>query len=237
MLRGADRRTLFSDDEDCLGFLTSLRRAKEASGFSLFAYCLMGNHVHLLLKEEREPIEIAMKRLTVSYVYHYNQKYDLLGHLFQDRFRSEPVTSDAYFMDVLRYICQNPVKAGLSQTPKAYRWLGCAWIRDDFQLTDSIREFTQLSEEDLISFIDGDCEKEHLEETDSRRITDHEAIRRLCAACNCQHAQEIEGWPPDKKAEAVRKALGERISVRQLSRITGISKAVIERIAGKRRNS
>ena len=76
MMRGADRRILFADDQDNLGFLLSLKRAKKASGFKLYAYCLMGNHVHLLIKEEEEPLEIVIKRLGVSYVYHYNEKYD-----------------------------------------------------------------------------------------------------------------------------------------------------------------
>ena len=59
MLRGADRRIIFSDDEDCNRFLETMKRAKKESGFRLYAWCLMGNHVHLLLKEEKEPMEIV----------------------------------------------------------------------------------------------------------------------------------------------------------------------------------
>ena len=172
MMRGADRRILFADDEDNLGFLLSLKRAKQAGGFKLYAYCLMGNHVHLLVKEEKEPLEIVIKRLGVSYVYHYNEKYDLLGHLFQDRYRSEPIETMAYFMDVLRYICQNPVKAGLIRNPLDYRWLGCAGVKDEFGLTDDIGSYTILNGKELLSFVKADCEEEHLDGFPQFRLND-----------------------------------------------------------------
>ncbi len=230
MMRGADRRILFSDDEDCLGFIQSLRHAKEYGKCELYAYCLMGNHVHLLIKEGEEPLENVIKRLGVSYVYHYNRKYELRGHLFQDRFRSEPIDTEAYFMDVLRYICQNPVKAGLAKDPQGYRWLGCAGIRDTFQLTDWPERYTQLNREELQLFVSGPCESEHLEATDWKRLTDREATEKICDCCGCRYAQEIEGWPAARQEEAVLRAIECGISIRQLSRLTGISKAVIERI-------
>ena len=63
MLRGADRRIIFSDDEDCNRFLEAMKRAKKESEYLLYAWCLMGNHVHLLLKEEKEPLEISSNGL------------------------------------------------------------------------------------------------------------------------------------------------------------------------------
>jgi REP element-mobilizing transposase RayT len=73
----------------------------------------MGTHVHLLIKEETEALGKIMKRIGVRYVYWYNRKYERSGHLFQDRYKSEPVDDDGYFMTVLRYIHQNPRKSGL----------------------------------------------------------------------------------------------------------------------------
>ena len=141
MLRGADRRTLFSDDEDNQRFLEILQRVKRESMFQLFAYCLMGNHVHLLLQEGKEPLGMTFKRIGFSYVHYYNWKYQLYGHLFQDRYRSEQVEDDAYFLDVLRYICQNPVKAGLCEKPFEYPWLGCSGITEDDAFLDSFELF------------------------------------------------------------------------------------------------
>ena len=231
MLRGADRRILFSDDEDCRGFLLSLQHAKAAGGCKLYAYCLMGNHVHLLMKEEQEPLGNVIKRLSVSYVYHYNEKYDLLGHLFQDRFRSEPVNTIGYFMDVLRYICQNPVKAGLCRVPRDYRWLGCAGLKDEFNLVDDMSEYSTLNGAELISFLNKNCDEEHMDDTGRKRLTDRDAVSRLCSVCGCTRVQDIAGWPAPRREDAIKQGLKAGISYRQLSRLTGIGKTVIERIA------
>ena len=230
MLRGADRHILFMDDEDCEGFILSLRHAKEAGGCNLYSYCLMGNHVHLLIRETKEALETVIKRIGVSYAYHYNLKYELHGHLFQDRYRSEAIETDAYFLDVLRYICQNPVKAGLVRNLQDYRWLGCAGVRDEFHLTDPLDDFTSLQGEALLRFVSEPCRTEHLEPVEAKRLTDREAIAMIIETCGCDHVMEIGGWPEEKREEAIRKILGSGVSIRQLARITGLSKAVIERI-------
>ena len=231
MLRGADRRIIFSDDEDKQRFIEIMQRVKRESMFQLYTYCLMGNHVHLLLREGKEPLEMTFKRIGVSYVHYYNRKYQLHGHLFQDRYRSEPVENDAYFLDVLRYICQNPVKAGLCAKPFEYPWLGCSGITEGDVLLDDLENLTDLKGDNLLRFISERCDTEHLEDTGAKRLTDREAIERLRISCGCSNAQDISGWTGEKCETAVSKALGAGISIRQLSRLTGISKAVIERIA------
>ena len=122
MLRGINQQQIFEDSEDCEKFLQILKDCKVVSEYKLFAYCLMGNHIHLLVQEEKEPIEQVMKRLATRFVYWYNIKYQRIGHLFQDRFKSEPVEDDAYFMAVIRYIHQNPIKAGLCKDVSDYEY-------------------------------------------------------------------------------------------------------------------
>jgi len=82
----------------------------------------MGNHVHLLIKEGKEVLSNTMKRIGTSYVYWYNWQYNRKGHLFQDRYKSEVVEDEAYFLTVLRYIHQNPLKAGLTDDIASYQW-------------------------------------------------------------------------------------------------------------------
>ena len=112
LMRGINRQTIFEDGEDSEKFIQTLQKYREICEYRLFAYCLMGNHVHLLLMEVKEPLETVMRKICGSYVLWYNKKYGRAGHLFQDRFKSEPVENDTYFLTVLRYIFQNPVKAG-----------------------------------------------------------------------------------------------------------------------------
>jgi putative transposase len=122
MLRGINKQSIFEDNEDRERFLNTIERYRKVSEYKIYGYCLMGNHVHLLLKEAGESISDAIKRICSSYVHWYNWKYDRCGHLFQDRYKSEPVEDEIYLLTVLRYIHQNPVKAGLTKTVQEYRW-------------------------------------------------------------------------------------------------------------------
>jgi len=82
----------------------------------------MSTHIHLLMKEVRESLGIAFRRIGASYVYWYNWKYSRRGHLFQDRYKSGAVETDGYFLTVLRYIHQNPRKARIAKEIQAYPW-------------------------------------------------------------------------------------------------------------------
>ena len=122
MMRGINRDALFLEDADRQRFLDDLGRAGVLSGCRVLAYCLMPNHVHLLVRTGEEPLGEAMKRVGVRYSGWFNRKYGRAGHLFQDRFRSRPVDTDAYFTAALRYIWNNPVEAGMVGRPEDYPW-------------------------------------------------------------------------------------------------------------------
>ncbi len=122
MLRGVNRDAIFLEDADCERFLDLLRRVKEDSGCLVLAYCLMTNHIHLVLRTTTEPISLVMKRLGVRYVGWFNRKYARVGHLFQSRFASLPVEDDAYLITLLRYVWHNPVEAGLASRAEDYPW-------------------------------------------------------------------------------------------------------------------
>lgn len=122
MLRGINGQPIFDEEEDRYRLLSTFYRYKRVSGFQLFAYCFMENHIHLLIQENEETISQVVKRVSASYVYWYNRKYERSGYLFQGRFLSEVVENDSYFLTVLRYIHQNPVKAGLQKRVEDYQW-------------------------------------------------------------------------------------------------------------------
>lgn len=93
---------------------------REECGYSVYGCCLMPNHVHLVLRMGRQPLETIMRRIGAGFVYWHNAKYARTGHLFQDRYRSEPVESDGNLLAAIRYVHWNPVKAGLCSAPEAY---------------------------------------------------------------------------------------------------------------------
>ncbi|MDQ2088156.1 transposase [Herbivorax sp. ANBcel31] len=122
MLRGINHQIIFEDDEDYQKYLDTLKKYQDESGYTIYAYCLMSNHIHLLVKEETEEMSIAFRRIGASYVYWYNWKYGRRGHLFQDRYKSEVVEKDRYFLTVIHYMHQNPLKAGIVKNITDYRW-------------------------------------------------------------------------------------------------------------------
>lgn len=122
MLRGINRQTIFEDGEDKKRLLEIIKKCKGKSNITIFAYCLMDNHIHLLIRERDEIVSKFIQRISASYVYWYNNKYERCGHLFQDRFKSETVAYASSFLIVLRYIHQNPVKAGLATNVLECKW-------------------------------------------------------------------------------------------------------------------
>lgn len=123
MLRGVNRQRIFETESDYLQMqeiLAGLHVKCDDTGHvitdkccKIFAYCLMGNHLHLLIKEVDITIGDIIKSLASRYVFYFNRCHCRVGHLFQERFKSEPVESPEYFIALLRYIHLNPVKAGI----------------------------------------------------------------------------------------------------------------------------
>ena len=122
ILRGINRQNIFENHEDYEKFAECLLYAKNKDGIKIYGYCLMSNHVHIVIGAGIESISISFKRIGVRYVSWYNRKYIRQGPLFQDRFRSEPIENDNYLLWALRYVHQNPVKAGMCKNPEEYKW-------------------------------------------------------------------------------------------------------------------
>ena len=97
--------------EDFKKYIEILFLYRQECHFELYAYCLMSNHVHLLLKTTDVPLDAIFRRINTFYASWFNMKYQRCGHLQQDRFHSEPVEDKQYFLNVIRYIHRNPLKA------------------------------------------------------------------------------------------------------------------------------
>ena len=101
--RGNERKNIFISEDDRIKFLETTYRMKEKYNFILEAYCLMDNHVHLLINDNGNDISKVVKSINISYAYYFNRKYKRVGHLFQDRFRSEVMGDDNYLISVSAY--------------------------------------------------------------------------------------------------------------------------------------
>lgn len=120
MHRGIRRKSIFEEIIDYQVFLELLKRALEHYGCKIHAYCLMTNHIHLLLETGEQEVWKFMKYLSGCYAIYYNHKYLYSGHLFEGRYKSCLVKDDTYFLQTSRYIHLNPVKARIVEHPEEY---------------------------------------------------------------------------------------------------------------------
>ncbi len=120
--RGNEKKSIFLSDEDRSRFIEILVNMKKKYNFLLYAYCLMDNHVHLIIDDNGNDISKIVTSINISYAQYFNRIYSRCGHLFQDRFKSEMVNNDAYLFELSRYIHNNPVKAGIVKKPQEYLW-------------------------------------------------------------------------------------------------------------------
>jgi REP element-mobilizing transposase RayT len=120
--RGNGKKTIFRDDRDRMRFLAELGVASQRHDWNLLAYCLMTNHVHLVIETPRTTLGDGMRQLAGTHARRFNKRYDKTGHLFEDRYWNGLVESDERFAQLLRYVALNPVKDGLCGDPSEWRW-------------------------------------------------------------------------------------------------------------------
>lgn len=249
MIRGNEKKDIFYDEEDRARFLDTLFKMKADGNYQVYAYCLMSNHVHLLIKEENDTIYRMMKRICVSYVYYFNAKYKRIGHLYQDRFRSEAIEDESYILAAARYIHNNPVKAGIVNKAEDFVWssykdyFGGKTYRPglvdrgfllslfsdlEVRAIELFEDFTkQITDDKFIDF--DDCSaRETAIEAYRRNLT--EQIKGILS--NRGYDLESINSSRDKKARdelirEIKEATG--ASVRELSKIMGIGKDIIFR--------
>ena len=232
MMRGINRQEIFEDDEDFLKFLAILKECKGISEFEIYAYCLMPNHVHLLIKTGTEPLEQVFRRIGTRFVCWYNKKYQRTGHLFQDRFRSETIENEARLLAVLRYIIQNPMKAGMESKPGSYPWSSYySYTGTPDLLTDTDFISSQFpSREKMIEYL---CQNNYDEEMDIGMrlsgVTDEQAGKIVQHVTGCASVSDFQRLEKRIQVEHARRLRACRLSLGQISRLTGLAKTTIYR--------
>lgn len=233
ILRGINRQTIFEDDEDAQRCVQTLFRYQEMCDYKLYAYCLMNNHVHLLIKEEEEDLGTSIKRIGASYVYWYNCKYERCGHLFQDRYKSETVEDDSYFLTVLRYIHQNPIKAKLVKNPTDYRWSSYRHYLNDNRHIDkdfALKLFNAgkgvaINEFEKFHRVEG--EEGCLEVNDLKKWKDPDAIALIKSVCDLDDCMDMYKLDYNKQSRCFKILIENGLNVAQIYRLSGIGKSAI----------
>ena len=194
MLRGINQQVIFEDDEDYCKLVKTLENYKAVSGYKVFAYCLMSNHIHILIKVEKEDLDLIMKRIAGSYVYWCNRKYYRKGHLFQDRFKSEPIEDNSYFLTVIRYIHQNPLKAGLAKNIDDYRFSSYNdYVDEESEIVDFDYALSLMKKDEFIAFNNERNDDICLDiDEQSFRLSDNDARKIINKVSKCDNATEFQ---------------------------------------------
>lgn len=232
MLRGNNRQDIFLDEDDYRRFLRSLEVVKELSDCCVLAYCLMTNHVHLVIQTQEEPIGQVIKRLGVRYAWWYNTRYGRVGHVFQDRFRSRPVDDDGYLITLLRYVWNNPVQAGLVRLPEHYRWssLRPNRIVDQGALQALVEPSTLAQLASVPQFDIPDPEWQ------PGGLTDAAAAALVTRLCRERGKRSVSEFSLAEQRDVFAHALDSGASVRQLARVTRLGRTVLRRVTAPGRD-
>ena len=234
-LRGINRRQIFFEDEDREKFFEVLKHCRMKYRFEVIAWCLMGNHIHLAIKDNTGSLSPAMQNIGVSFVYWYNHKYKRIGHLFQERFGSEPVEYGENLLRLVRYIHMNPVAAGICNHPADYPYSSFSlYFRSDRYQEDYV--FFRLMRKD-------EFENYHFEKNEDRFLdisTDDpqglsgpEASDLMKNAFGYNSLTEIRYLPIDQRNQAILFLREHQASIRQISEWTGISIRSIREVLKK----
>lgn len=207
----------------------------------------MSNHVHLLYREGSEEVDQSMKRLGVSYAQYFNRKYGRVGHLFQDRYRSEPCEDLAYFVTLLRYIHQNPVKAHICKNLEDYLWSSWAEYLDPaehpnicnvevplrrlLQVGYTLEEFKELVQEELPD----DCRCIDIDDQEViTTLSDDQVRDMLLQLSHAPSIAQFQQLPLPEQTMYILAANQQGAAMKKLSRITGLSYRQINKLVKQR---
>lgn len=242
IIRGIDKQDIFYSEKDRIKFIEIIKDTKEKYNYELYAYCLMDNHVHLVIYDKNEEISKIMQSMQISYASYFNKKYERIGHLFQDRFFSKKVEDRDYLKNLCRYIHQNPLKAGISKTEE-YKWssynkyLKFNKLVDTKFLLSIFSENEKEAKEEFKRFHNTNNTEDKQNEINDmieyemyEKVLDEDVRKYVCEILQINNVHDILQFNKqtrDDKLSKVKKL--KNISIRQLSRVIGINRKIIER--------
>ena len=232
VVKGDGRQAIFEDDADRRTFLRLAERCFAEAGITVMAWCLMENHVHLVLRDDADGLSAAMHRLETAYARHYNDRAGRVGHLFRERFMSSPIESDAYLLEAVRYVHNNPEKAGVCRAEE-YPWSSyrtyatpgsaCGLTVDTSVVLEMLggeKNFVEFTAERGLRAYRPPSGK-RLDESEARDAAEH-VLGGTAPA-------EVKALPVGRRNQLLRDLRAAGLSVRQVERLTGVGRNIVAR--------
>lgn len=238
ILRGNDRQDIFYDEQDYSKFLKTIKDLKEKYEYDIYTYCLMNNHVHLVIYDKNNQISKIMQSITISYSSYFAKKYSKEGHLFQNRFLSKNVETKEYLYRLCRYIHQNPFKAGISKTEE-YKWSSYNEFIYGEKIVSSEMILSMLGKtrkesiENFIIFHSYETKmiNEEVEYEGIVKLTDEQVKEKIEKILNLKNLAEIYEYDKKTRNEELQKLkIIKGTTKAQLARVIGMNRKILERV-------
>ncbi len=224
--RGNGQQIIFEDRSDYIYYLNLLKKYSSETGVTICAFCLMENHVHILVYDPERNITDLMRRLSSAYSGYFNWKYKRTGHLFEGRFNGIPIESEDYLLRVFRYILNNPKSKNICETEK-YPWNSYSRYgkAESFVNTSVFQELIG-SWDEYTAFIAADYEDcPELEEYTRGDIWAKAVIRDVL---RIKSGTELQRYDMQARNDALRLLKSRGLTGKQIARLTGINQSAIE---------
>lgn len=238
ILRGNDKQDIFYDEQDYEKFKNEVIKSKEKYQCDLYAYCLMNNHVHLVIYDKEDKISKIIQSISISYSSYFSKKYEKVGHLFQNRFLSKNIETREYLLEVVRYVHQNPLKAKIANTDK-YKWSSYQeYVYNDKIINSNLilSIFGNTKQEAIKNFIFFHSYNEEKLNDDVEyemigRLTDDKLKEKIEKLLEINDVREIRTYDTEIRNEKLKKIKEIKGTTKvQLSRVLGINKKMLERV-------
>lgn len=238
ILRGNAKQDIFLEKQDYGKFIKEICNTKEKYQYELYTYCLMTNHVHLIIYDKGDNLSKSLQSLTVSYSSYWNKKYERVGHLFQNRFLSKNVETEEYLKNLCRYIHQNPHRSGIAKMEE-YPWSSYQEYVKDTKIADKgqiLALFHKDKHEAIKNFVEfhkinimQENMNDFMEYEMVEKLDDEQARKYLIEILELKNLNELTNFSVAKRKETLKKLKDIRgVSNLQVARITGLSRRMIE---------
>ena len=228
MLRGNGGQIIFDDDADRHAFLAALSAMLEDPGLSLIAWCLMSTHVHLLLSDESGNLSSAMHGLATRYAGRFNSRTGHIGSVFAGRFKSVPVESNAQLIAAVRYIHDNPKKAGICPASE-YPWSSYREYVDKPFMTDVGVVLDLVGGADAFAALSAEGRPTGYCFRTGTRIPDEDAFDIARAVTYPADPRALASEGGAKRSRALLALRDAGLTLKQIVRVTGIGRYAIEK--------
>lgn len=229
ILRGNNQQNLFCEDQDYYFFLNRMKKYALEVNIKIYAYCLMTNHVHILLGNAKDNLSLFVQKLANSYVFFFNHKYERTGHLFQGRYKSEIIDTDEYFKTVFRYILQNPDKANIGHY-KTYKWNSYKAIKNSssFPLDSNYTLSLFGTSDRLFEFLELLPKTNGMEYENKFVINDSLGLQIIKSLFHIKSPYNLNRLDIEEQKIKIKILKQKGLSVNQIARLTGIGKYLIK---------